>query len=260
MQWSNIKIDQDGEVAVITIDRPAALNALNIEVLAELAQALDEIDKKDEIKVVILTGAGDKAFVAGGDILYMKDLTPAQAKAFALLGQELTLKVETFRKPVIAAINGYALGGGCEIAMCCDIRIASTKCVIGVPEVNLGIFPGFGGTQRLGRLVGKGRAKEMTFTGLPVDAEEACRIGLVNKVVEPGELMTEAKKMAVRIATRGTIAVRLAKESINEGLEMDLQHGLFHEANIFSLCFSTEEQKEGMTAFAEKRQPKFTGK
>ncbi|NPV90860.1 MAG: crotonase [Firmicutes bacterium] len=260
MTWNNIKLEQDGELGVVTIDRPQALNSLNEEVLIELEQALGEVDKSEGIKVVILTGAGNKAFVAGGDILHMKDLTPAEAKSFALLGQRVTVKVETLGKPVIAAINGYALGGGCELAMACDIRIASTKCVIGLPEVTLGIFPGFGGTQRLSRLVGKGRAKELTFTALPVNAEEAYRIGLVNKVVEEDQLMEETKKMARQIASRGTIAVRLAKESINEGIEMDLHHALIHEANIFSLCFSTEEQKEGMTAFAEKRPAKFTGR
>ena len=260
MAWNNVLLEKDGVVGILTVNRPKALNALNGDTLTEIGLALDEIDKDDEIKVVILTGAGDKAFVAGADIVAMQNLTPMEAKSFALLGQKIFSKLETFRKPVIAAINGFTLGGGCELAMSCDIRIATPKSLFGQPEVNLGVIPGFAGTQRLPRLVGKGRAKELIYSAANINAEEAYRIGLVNKVVEEAQLMDEAKKMANKIGSKGQIAVRLAKESINEGMEMDLDKAMIHEADLFGLCFSSEEQKEGMTAFVEKRPAKFTGK
>ncbi|NPV89396.1 MAG: short-chain-enoyl-CoA hydratase [Firmicutes bacterium] len=260
MAWNNVLLEKDGAVGILTVNRPKALNALNGDTLTEIALALDEIDKDDEIKVVILTGSGDKAFVAGADIVAMQTLSPMEAKGFALLGQQVFSKLEKFRKPVIAAINGFTLGGGCELAMSCDIRIATPKSLFGQPEVNLGVIPGFAGTQRLPRLVGKGRAKELIYSAVNINAEEAYRIGLVNKVVEEAQLMEEAKKMANKIASKGQIAVRLAKEAINEGMEMDLDKAMIHEADLFGLCFSTEEQREGMTAFIEKRPAKFTGK
>ncbi|NPV93030.1 MAG: short-chain-enoyl-CoA hydratase [Firmicutes bacterium] len=260
MAWDNVLLEKDGVVGVVTVNRPKALNALNGDTLTEIGLAFDEVAKDDEIKVVILTGAGDKAFVAGADILSMQKMTPMESKAFSLLGQQVMSKIETFQKPVIAAINGFTLGGGCELAMCCDIRIATPKSMFGQPEVGLGIIPGFAGTQRLPRLIGKGRAKELIFSAANINAEEAYRIGLINKVVEEDQLMAEAKKMAGKIASKGQIAVRLAKEAINEGMEMDLDKAMIHEADLFGLCFSTEEQREGMTAFIEKRPAKFTGK
>lgn len=260
MAWNNVLLEKDGLVGIVTVNRPKALNALNGETLTEIGMVFDAIAQDDDIKVVILTGAGDKAFVAGADIVSMQMLTPMEGKAFSILGQRVFSKIETFKKPVIAAINGFTLGGGCELAMCCDIRIATPKSLFGQPEVNLGIIPGFAGTQRLPRLVGKGRAKELIYSAANINAEEAYRIGLVNKVVEEEQLMAEAKKMAGKIASKGQIAVQLAKEAINEGMEMDLDKAMIHEADLFGICFSTEEQKEGMTAFIEKRPAKFTGK
>lgn len=260
MAFNNVLLEKDGEIGILIVNRPKALNALNGETLTEIGLALDEIAKDEEIKVVILTGAGDKAFVAGADIVAMQNMTPMEAREFSLLGQRVMSKMETFSRPVICAINGFCLGGGNELAMCTDIRIATPKSRFGQPEVNLGVLPGFAGTQRLPRLVGKGRAKELTFTADAITAEEAYRIGLVNKVVEEDKLMEEAKKMAAKIASKGRIAVMLSKEAINEGLEMDLDKAMIHEADLFGLCFSTEERKEGMTAFIEKRPAKFTGR
>lgn len=260
MAYNNILLEKEGAIGLLTINRPKALNALNGETLTEIGLALDEIEKDDDIKVVILTGAGDKAFVAGADIVAMQNMTPLEARAFAVLGQKVFSKMETFKKPVIAAINGFTLGGGCELAMSTDIRIATPKSRFGQPEVNLGVIPGFAGTQRLPRLIGKGRAKELIFSADPITAEEAYRIGLVNKVVDEDKLMEEAKKLANKIASKGQIAVRLAKEAINEGMEMDLDKAMLHEADLFGLCFTSDEQREGMTAFIEKRPAKFTGK
>jgi len=260
MGWNNILLEKDGAVGVITINRPKALNALNQETLEELDQVLDMVEKDAEIQVVILTGAGGKAFVAGADITAMQNMTPLEAREFSLLGQKVFSKLETLSKPVIAAINGFTLGGGCELAMSCDIRLATEKSRFGQPEVNLGVIPGFAGTQRLPRLVGKGKAKEMIFSADPITAEEAHRIGLVNKIVPEDRLMEEAKDLARKIASKGQVAVRLAKIAINEGLEMDLDKAMAHEAHLFALCFATEDQKEGMRAFVEKRPAKFTGR
>lgn len=260
MPYEHVILERDDGIAIITINRPKVLNALRTDVLRDLREALIECENDDAVKVVIITGAGDRAFVAGADIGEMSELDPIKAKAFSEFGNSVFLYIEKMSKPVIAAINGYALGGGCELLMACDIVIASEKAKIGQPEVKLGIPPGFGGTQRMARLLGKMKAKELIFTGDMIDAQEALRIGLVNKVVPSEKLMEEAKNLARTIASRGQIAVRMAKQLINEGIDVDLETGLSLEAKGFAICFSTEDQKEGMKAFLEKREAKFTGK
>ncbi|ABO50306.1 Enoyl-CoA hydratase/isomerase [Desulforamulus reducens MI-1] len=260
MEWNTILLEKEGNIALLTINRPKALNALNPEVLTELGQAVDAISADDEIFVVILKGAGEKAFVAGADITAMKDMTALEGRNFGQLGQEVFKKLEYMPKPIIAAINGFALGGGCELAMACDIRVASEKSKFGQPEVGLGITPGFAGTQRLPRLVGKGRAKELIYTADIIGAADAHRIGLVNHVVPEDQLLEFCKNMAKRIASKGQIAVRLCKSAIDQGLEMDVDKGIAYEAEVFGLCFATTDQTEGMTAFVEKRKPNFTGK
>lgn len=260
MSFENVLLERDGQVAVLTINRPKVLNALNEATLRDLDAALDQIEQDREIRVVIITGAGEKAFVAGADISFMENLTPLEAKKFARLGQKVFSRIENLPQPVIAAINGYALGGGCELAMACDIRVASTKAKLGQPEVNLGLIPGFGGTQRLTRLVNPGLAKEILFTADTYDAETAQRIGLVNHVVAPEELMQFCKDMAARIASRGPVAVQLCKEAVNDGLEMDLEKALIHEADLFAVVFASEDRSEGIAAFLAKRKPEFSGK
>lgn len=259
MALENVIIEQEGNIAVVYVNRPQAMNSLDVDTIKDLRQAFIELESNDDIAVVILTGSG-KAFVAGADIPYMKDLEPLAGRDFALLGQQVFKEIENYKKPVIAAVNGFALGGGCELAMSCDIRIASEKAKFGQPEVGLGIIPGFAGTQRLARLVGKGIAKELIYTGDIIDAQEALRIGLVNKVVPPEQLLDTAKEMAKKIASKAPIAIRLAKQAINEGLEMDSDRAYTHEANCFGFCFSTQDQKEGMSAFLEKRPPNFITK
>jgi enoyl-CoA hydratase len=256
----NILFVKQGNIAVVTINRPKALNALNAATLSEIGQVFDELGADDSIHAVILTGAGEKAFVAGADISFMKDLTSIESRNFALLGQAVFNKIENLPQPVIAAVNGFALGGGCELAMSCDIRVASENAKFGQPEVNLGVPPGFAGTQRLPRLVGKGVAKELLYTADMIDAGEAHRIGLVNKVYPAAELLESAMKMANKIASKGPVAIRLTKSAVNQGMEMDLARGTAYEAEVFGLAFSTADQKEGMTAFLEKRKPQFTGK
>ena len=259
MNFNNLLIEIADGIAVVTINRPAALNALNKDVLEELAAAFAELESSEGVACVILTGSGSKAFVAGADIAEMQALDAVSAEHFAKLGHALLNTIEKFPKPVIAAVNGFALGGGCELAMACDIRIAAENARFGQPEVNLGVIPGFGGTLRLTRLVGKGRAKELIFTGDMIDAQEAYRIGLANKVVAAEELLANARSMATKIASKGPVAVRFAKESIDSGLEMDLDRAGRFEASLFGLCFATTDQKEGMQAFLEKRPAKFTG-
>ena len=254
-------MEVENEIAVVTINRPKSLNALNSETLAELNTCLAEIEGRTDIKVVILTGSGSKYFVAGADISEMVNATPAEGRAMGLLAREAFGRLENMPQVTIAAVNGFALGGGCEISMACDIRVAAENAKFAQPECGLGILPGFGGTQRLARLVGKGRAKEMIFTCDMIDAQDAYRIGLANHVVPQEELLDYCKAMAGRIMKNAPYAVSLAKQVINSGADMDLDNGLKLEANIFGLSFSTEDKKEGMTAFLEKRKEKhFIGK
>ena len=257
MNYENLLVEIVDDIAVITINRPKALNALSTAVLEELGDVFTELQDNPNLACVILTGGGDKAFVAGADIAAMQAMTAVEAESFARLGHKVFNVIESFAKPVIAAVNGFALGGGCELAMACDVRIASENARFGQPEVNLGVIPGFGGTLRLSRLVGKGRAKELIFTGDMIDAEEALRIGLANKVVVPEQLLDEAQKMAAKIASKGPLAVSLAKQAVDNGLEMDIDRAGRYEAGLFGLCFASDQQKEGMLAFLEKRPAKF---
>ena len=247
-----ILIAKEGNVATITINRPQALNALSTTVLTELNAALDEVAADPNVYALIITGAGEKSFVAGADIAEMKDKSVEEAAAYGKFGNEVFRKIETFRCPVIAAVNGFALGGGCELAMSCDIRVAADNAVFGQPEVGLGITPGFGGTQRLARLVGAGIAKEMIYTARNIKAERAAQIGLVNQVVAGADLMETVMKMAKGIAKNAPIAVAYAKKAINEGLQTDIDGGIAIEVDEFSKCFATEDQTYGMTCFLEK--------
>ncbi|WP_077368932.1 short-chain-enoyl-CoA hydratase [Anaerosalibacter sp. Marseille-P3206] len=256
MEFNNLIFRREGNVGILSINRPDALNALNTEVLKELNEAVDMIENDEDIHILMITGEG-RAFVAGADISEMKDMDSACAREFAKLGLSTFRKIELMEKPVIAAVNGFALGGGCELSMCCDIRIASEKAKFGQPEVGLGIIPGFAGTQRLSRLVGLGKAKELIYTADMIDANEAYRIGLVNKVVSKDELMDEALKLANKILSKGQLAVRFAKASINRGIETDIETGMAIERDLFGLCFATLDQKEGMGAFLEKRTPNY---
>lgn len=259
MVYENLTIIKTGRVATLTINRPEALNALNSKVLEELTHAVDMIAKDEEIFVLIVTGEG-RAFVAGADISEMVGLNPQGARVFAMKGLEAFRKLELMDKPTIAAVNGFALGGGCELSMACDIRIASSKAKFGQPEVSLGVTPGFGGTNRLARLVGPSKAKELIFTGDVIDAVEAQKIGLVNHVTEPDKLMESAAEMAEKIASKAQLAVRYSKEAINRSFEVDIETGMELEKNLFSLCFATQDQKEGMDAFLSKRKPEFKTK
>ncbi|MDI6813976.1 MAG: enoyl-CoA hydratase-related protein [Desulfitobacteriaceae bacterium] len=259
MGYDNVLLERQGSIAILTLNRPKALNALNSSTLEDLSQALDDIVHDPALRVVIMTGAGDKAFVAGADISQMRDFTPLEARRFSQLGQAVMLKLENLPQPVIAAVNGFALGGGTEIAMACDIRLASEKAKFGQPEVTLGILAGFGGTQRLPRLVGSGRASEILFTGDMLDAEEAYRIGLVNRVYPAEKLMEEALVLARRIASRGPVAVQLTKSAIHKGRSLDITSGQAYEAEVFAQTFSTQDQKEGCNAFLEKRKAEFNG-
>lgn len=254
--YKYINFNTIDDIAIVKINRPEVLNAINTEVLLELKKVVEDIKDNKELKVAILSGEG-RAFVAGADIEEMKGKTADEGKEFGKLGNEIFRSIETLEIPVIAAVNGFALGGGCELAMSCDIRIASEKAKFGQPEVGLGITPGFGGTQRLSRLVGTAKAKELIFTAKIIKAIEAEKIGLVNKVVKPDELENSAIEMAKQIASKGQIAVRYSKEAINKGIEVDIDTGITIEENLFGLCFASEDQKEGMTAFLEKRDPKY---
>ena len=252
---SFINVEQQGAVAVLTIDRPKALNALNPEVLADLKAAFEGIDQ-NAVRCVVLTGAGEKSFVAGADIGSMSTMTKAEGEAFGKLGNDIFLEIERFPLPVIAAVNGFALGGGCELAMCCDIRICSDNAVFGQPEVGLGITPGFGGTQRLARLVGMGMAKQLLYTARNIDAAEALRIGLVNAVVPQAELMDTALKMANNVAKNAPIAVRACKKAVNEGMQVSIDKAVEIEEKLFGDCFETHDQVEGMACFLSREKPK----
>jgi len=256
LEFKNLLLEKKDKIGILKINRPEALNALNSEVLEELDRAIDDIERDEDIYVLIITGEG-RAFVAGADIGEMKDLNPLEARAFAKKGMGVFRKIELMEKPVIAAVNGFALGGGCELSLCADIRIASEKAKFGQPEVGLGISPGFAGTQRLPRLVGPGRAKELIFTCDIIDGNEAFRIGLANKVVPGEELMDAALEMAGKMVQKSQLALRYAKTAINKGMEGDIETGMAIEKELFALCFATEDQKEGMLAFLEKRQPNY---
>ena len=258
---NNLLLEVENGIALLTINRPKSLNALNSETLAELNTCLAELENNEEVKVVILTGSGEKSFVAGADISEMVNATPAEGRKMGLLAKEAFGRLENMPQVTIAAVNGFALGGGCEISMSCDIRVASENAKFAQPECGLGILPGFGGTQRLPRLVGKGRAKELIFTCDMISADEAFRMGLANHVVPQAELIDYCKAMAGRIMKNGPYAVSLAKQAINTGMDTDLDSGLKLEVNLFGLSFSTADKKEGMTAFLEKRKEKhFIGK
>ncbi|NFN95109.1 short-chain-enoyl-CoA hydratase [Clostridium botulinum] len=260
MELKNVILEKEGHLAIVTINRPKALNALNSETLKDLDTVLENLENDSNIYAVILTGAGEKSFVAGADISEMKDLNEDQGREFGELGNKVFLRLENLDKPVIAAISGFALGGGCELSMSCDIRIASEKAKFGQPEAGLGITPGFGGTQRLARIVGLGKAKEMIYTCDIIKAEEAYRIGLVNKVVSLESLMDEAKAMANKIIANAPIAVKLCKDAINRGMQVDIDKAVLIEAEDFGKCFSSEDQTEGMTAFLERREKNFQNK
>ena len=247
-----VTYEVENQIGIITINRPKALNALNSAVLDDLEAALNGVDL-DAVRVLILTGSGEKSFVAGADIGEMSNLTKAEGEAFGKKGNDLFRRIETFPIPVIAAVNGFALGGGCEISMSCDIRLCSDNAVFGQPEVGLGITPGFGGTQRLARIVGVGMAKQMIYSARNIKADEAYRIGLVNAVYPQEELMPAAKKLAASIAKNAPIAVRNCKKAINDGLQTDMDQALVIEEKLFGDCFETYDQKEGMAAFLEKR-------
>lgn len=249
----HILLEKKGNVAIATIDRERALNALNSEVLEDLDALVDAVSADEEIRALILTGKGEKAFVAGADIGEMSALTKAEGEVFGKKGNDVFRRIETLPIPVIAAVNGYALGGGCELAMACDIRICSDTAVFGQPETGLGITPGFGGTQRLARLIGPGMAKQLIYAARNIKADEALRIGLVNAVYPAAELLPAAEKLAETIAKNAPIAVRACKRAINEGLELPMDEAIALEERLFGSCFETEDQKEGMGAFLEKR-------
>lgn len=260
MNYQNLLIDIREKIAIVTINRPDKLNALNHQTLAELKQAFEQLNSNNDVSVVILTGSGEKAFVAGADISELNKLDMLEGKKFAEFGQSVFSFIENFDKPVIAAVNGFALGGGCELALSCHFRIASENAKFGQPEVNLGIIPGYGGTQRLTRLINSGRAMEMILTGDMVDANEAYRIGLVNKVFPLTDLMSKAWEMAQKISGKGQQAIRLAIKAVKTVEEVSLNQGLNVEASLFALCCGTEDFKEGTSAFLEKRKPAFKNK
>ncbi len=255
MAYEFLKINETGSVCTLAISAPKSLNALNSNILKELDDFLSHLGTS--VRVLIITGDGDKSFVAGADISEMANLNEAEGEVFGKLGAQVFRKIETLPIPVIAAVNGFALGGGCELAMACDIRIASNKAKFGQPEVGLGIIPGFSGTYRLAKLVGMGIAKEMIYTGKPIRADEALRIGLVNAIYEPEQLMEEAMNLANRIVANAPIAVRYAKTCINEEYDLAADDAIAFENKMFGKCFATQDQKEGMSAFLNKAKPEF---
>jgi len=260
MAFENLLVEQSGAVAVVTVNRPKVLNALNAPTLDELRRAALDMKRDDSVRVVVLTGAGEKSFIAGADINELAVQTPVSGREHALQGQHVFDLFENLGKPVIAAINGYALGGGCELAMACTLRIAADTAKIGQPEINLGIIPGYAGTQRLARLVGKGKAMELILTGAQISAAEAERIGLVNRVAPAAALMTEVRALAASLASNAPIAMRYIINAINKGLEMPFAEACVFEATLFGLVAATEDMKEGTRAFLEKRKAEFKGK
>ena len=260
MDYKNLLVAATNGVATLTINSPRTLNALNSEVLGELECALYELNLDTGVKAVVLTGAGEKAFVAGADIKEMSAMTAYEGHQFGLMGQRVMLLIKKMTKPVIAAVNGYALGGGLELALACDIIYASEKARLGFPEVTLGIMPGFGGTQNLARLIGKNKANELIFTGRVIDAAKALAWGIVNEVFAPEELLPKTLETAAAITRVGTIGVAYAKDAIANGLDMTREDGFRYEASLFAVLFATEDQKEGMGAFVEKRKAEFKGR
>ena len=259
--YEDIRLAKEGMIATITIDRPHVLNAIRYHTMLEIDDVLDTIESDDSVRVVVLTGAGTKAFVSGGDISIMaKGLEYVQTLTEVPKGQGVCSRIENFPKPVIARITGYALGGGVELALCCDIRIASDNVKMGLPEIRLGIIPGYGGTQRLPRLIGVGRAKELILTGDHISAQKALDLGLVNRVVPVGELDKTVDELAQKIASYSPVALHMAKTAINNGMQADMGTALQLEARCYSLCFATEDRVEGMNAFMEKRKPSFKGR
>ena len=258
--FQNIKFEKKNQIAYVTIDRPKVLNALNMATMEELGEVFTDLAADREVRVVILTGGGEKAFVAGADINELQKNNPVEAKAYTHRGQAVLDLIENLGKPVIACINGFALGGGCEIAMACTMRLASERARLGQPEVKLGLIPGYGGTQRLPRLVGTGLAMQILLTGEMISAQEAYRIGLVNEVLAPEQLIPRAEEIAQKIIANAPLAVQYCMEAVHQGLNMTLLEGLFLEATLFSICSATEDKKEGTTAFLEKRAAKFQGK
>jgi enoyl-CoA hydratase len=259
-KFENLKFEKKDQIAYITVARPKVLNALNSATIAELQSAFLIVKDDDDVRVAILTGEGEKAFIAGADINELATQGPVQGKEYAQRGQAVLDLIENCGKPVIACINGFALGGGCEVAMACTLRFASENAKFGQPEVKLGIIPGYGGTQRLPRLVGKGRALQIVLSGEMLSAQEAYRIGLVNEVVPLGELIPRAEALAAKIIANGPLACKYVIEAVNKGMEMTLQEGLFLEASLFGVCCATEDKNEGTKAFLEKRAPQFAGK
>jgi enoyl-CoA hydratase len=259
-QLKNLLLERDGPVATVTINRPAVLNAMSLETLDELRRAIEALGKDDAVRVIVITGAGEKAFVAGADINELARQSPTGGREHAIRGQQVFDRIERLGKPVIAALNGYTLGGGCELAMACTLRVAADTAKLGQPEINLGLIPGYGGSQRLARLVGAGRALELMLTGQQITAQEAHRLGLVNRVVPAAELKDEVRALAALLASKPPIAMRYIIDAVNEGLQMSLAEGLRFEATLFGLVASTEDMREGTRAFLGKRKAEFKGK
>jgi len=260
MAFDTLLVERDGAIAIVTINRPKVLNALNSQTIDELGRLFTDLEQDETTRVVIVTGAGDRAFVAGADINELARLSPSAGREHALAGQRVFDRIANLGKPVIAAINGYALGGGCELAMACTLRIAADTAKLGQPEIALGLIPGYAGTQRLPRLVGAGRALELLLAGTPITADDACRIGLVNRVVPAANVMTEARALAAQLSASAPLAVRYILSAVRQGAEMPLAEACQYEATLFGLVASTDDMREGTAAFLEKRKAAFTGR
>jgi len=260
MKYETLLYKKEDGIGTVIINRPKALNALNSKVFGDIFYLLQDVEQDDDIRVVIITGKGDKAFAAGADVKELENLSCNEARNLAMHGRKAIDKIEALKKPVVAAINGFALGGGCELAMACDLRIGSEKAKMGQPEINLGVIPGSGGTQRLTRLVGSARAKELLFTGKVIDASTAHSYGLLNQVTPANSLMEETRKIALEIASKSSLTIELMKSAVNTGRNLDLPSALDYEIECFSQCFATQDQREGFRAFIEKRKPVYKGK